>query len=98
MGHAEAEGLSRITTVVPGTDESISKLTQQLFKLVRDLTHLLFAGQELMLIKVAVNAAARRDALDIANIFRGKAIDVFDHTITLELALAIQTFNCEKCT
>ncbi|GKV53355.1 hypothetical protein SLEP1_g59888, partial [Rubroshorea leprosula] len=38
-----------------------------------------------MLIKVAVNAVARRDVLDIVNIFRGKAVDVSDHTITLEL-------------
>lgn len=34
MGHAEGEGLSRITTVVPGTDESIGKLVQQIYKLV----------------------------------------------------------------
>ncbi|TXG72995.1 hypothetical protein EZV62_001574 [Acer yangbiense] len=90
VGHSETEGLSRITTVVPGTDDSISKLVQQLYKLidiheVQDLTQLPFAERELMLIKIAVNSAARRDVLDIASIFRANAIDVSDHTVTLEL-------------
>ncbi|KAK9672160.1 hypothetical protein RND81_12G080800 [Saponaria officinalis] len=90
VGHAEVKGLSRITTVVTGTDDSVNKLVQQLYKLVdihevRDITYLPFAERELMLIKVAVNTTARRDVLDIASIFRAKAVDVSDHTITLEL-------------
>ncbi|GLT55581.1 hypothetical protein SLA2020_286920 [Shorea laevis] len=90
VGHSEVEGLSRITTVVPGTDESISKLVQQLYKLadlheVRDITNLPFAERELMLIKIAANSAARRDVLDIAQIFRANAVDVSGHTVTLEL-------------
>ncbi|KAF7089938.1 hypothetical protein CFC21_092786 [Triticum aestivum] len=90
VGPAEKEGISRITTVVPGTDESIEKLVQQLYKLidvhkVDDLTDLPFAERELMVIKVSGNTAARREILDIGNIFRAECVDLSDHTVTLQL-------------
>ncbi|CAN1253496.1 Acetolactate synthase small subunit 1, chloroplastic [Linum perenne] len=78
------------TIVVSGTDRVLQQVVEQLQKLVnvlevKDLTSLPFAERELMLIKIAVNAAARRDVLDIATIFRAKSVDVSDHTVTLEL-------------
>ena len=118
VGPAEKEGISRITTVVPGTDESIEKLVQQLYKLidvhkvndvqfvrsiicaskyfglmqnmwpsqVDDLTDLPFAERELMVIKVSGNTAARREILDIGNIFRAECVDLSDHTVTLQVS------------
>jgi acetolactate synthase-1/3 small subunit len=57
VGPSEAEGMSRICMVVPGTQPSIDKLLSQLNKLVfvqnvRDVTRIPFVSRELLLVKV----------------------------------------------
>ena len=51
--------MSRICMVVPGTDDSITKLLKQLSKLIyvrdiTDLTNIPFINRELMLVKVRI--------------------------------------------
>ncbi|MFM7716583.1 MAG: acetolactate synthase small subunit, partial [Microcystis sp.] len=57
VGPAEQMGVSRITMVVPGDENSIEQLTKQLYKLinvlkVQDITQTPCVERELMLIKV----------------------------------------------
>jgi acetolactate synthase I/III small subunit len=47
-----------------------------------------------MIIKVAANATARRDVLDIAQIFEAQKVDISDHTITLLVAIIERMFTC----
>ncbi|CAI5475389.1 unnamed protein product [Closterium sp. Yama58-4] len=91
VGPAEKPGESRITMVVPGTEQSIGKLLRQILKLievisVEDLTYIPYVQRELMLIKVAAGRGEpRREVMDIAAVFRARVIDISRRTMTLEL-------------
>ncbi len=87
----EDASLSRMTLVTRGSDEIIEQITKQLNKLVdvvklMDLTEGPHIEREMMLIKVRAAGSEQRDEVKrMADIFRGRIIDVTDSTYTIEL-------------
>jgi acetolactate synthase-1/3 small subunit len=82
--------LSRMTLVTRGSDDVIEQIIKQLNKLVDvvkvlDLTDGGHIERELMLVKVRATAREREEMKRMADIFRGRVIDVTDKTYTIEL-------------
>jgi len=82
--------LSRMTLVTSGSDEVIEQITKQLNKLVDvvklvELTQGPHIERELLLIKVRATGNGREEMKRLADIFRGRIIDVTDTTYTMEL-------------
>lgn len=89
VGPAEKNGISRITMVVPGDDSVIEQITKQLYKLinvlkVNDVTEVPCVERELMLIKVNATASNRAEAIELAQVFRARVVDISEDTLTIE--------------
>ena len=92
----EDSTLSRLTLVTMGSDDVIEQITKHLNRLVDvikvvDLTEGPHIERELMLIKVRAVGNEREEMKRMADIFRGRIIDVTDKAYTIEL-----TGNQEK--
>ena len=86
----EDASLSRLTIVTTGSDEIIEQITKQLNKLVDvvkvvDLSEAAHIERELMLIKVRATGKDREEMKRMAEIYRGRIIDVTDSTYVIEL-------------
>src|SRR5574339_129751 len=82
--------LSRMTIVTSGSDEVIEQITKQLNKLIDvvrviDLSEGDHIERELMLVKVRAVGREREEMKRMADIFRGRIIDVTDRDYTIEL-------------
>jgi acetolactate synthase I/III small subunit len=82
--------LSRMTIVTTGSDEVIEQITKQLNKLIDvvkviDLSDGDHIERELMLVKVKAVGKEREEMKRMADIFRGRIIDVTDRDYTIEL-------------
>ncbi len=86
----EDSSLSRMTLVTRGSDEIVEQITKQLNKLVEvvklvELSGGPFIERELMMIKLRAVGEDREEVKRLADIFRGRIIDVTDSTYTVEL-------------
>ncbi|MCK5861770.1 MAG: acetolactate synthase small subunit [Candidatus Hydrogenedentes bacterium] len=90
VGETEDITVSRMTVTVRGADSVLAQIIQQLNKLVdviavEDLTAASFVERELIMVRIAVNSKQRSEALEIAEIFRGKIVDLDNKTMTIEV-------------
>jgi len=82
--------LSRMTIVTSGSEEVVEQITKQLNKLIEvvkvvDLSDGAHIERELMLVKVRAAGKDRDEMKRMAEIFRGRIIDVTDKSYTIEL-------------
>lgn len=86
----EDASLSRMTILTTGSEDVLEQITKQLNKLVDvvkvvDLSEAAHIERELMLIKVRATGKDREEMKRMAEIFRGRVIDVSESTYVVEL-------------
>ncbi|MEW6165186.1 MAG: acetolactate synthase small subunit [Pseudomonadota bacterium] len=86
----EDPSLSRMTIVSIGSDDIIEQITKQLNKLIDivkvvDLSEAAHIERELMLVKVRATGKDREEMKRVADIFRGRIIDVTESSYVIEL-------------
>ncbi|MGR9052715.1 MAG: acetolactate synthase small subunit [Gammaproteobacteria bacterium] len=86
----EDPSLSRMTLVTRGNDKIIEQITKQLNKLIDvvkliDLAETIHIERELMMLKVKTTEQSRAEVIRIAEIFRGRIIDVTPTTYVVEM-------------
>ena len=86
----EDPSLSRMTIVTIGSEDVIEQITKHLNRLIEvvkvvDLSEGAHIERELMLVKVRAVGKDREEMKRMADIFRGRIIDVTDKDYTIEL-------------
>lgn len=91
VGETDNPALSRITIVVRGDDAILEQVRKQMGKIIDvvkviDFTDEEFVERDLMLLKVNCPIGKRGEIIEIADIFRGKIVDVGLKDLVIELA------------
>ncbi len=86
----EDESVSRMTIVTGGDERIIEQITKQLNKLIDvikllDISEYGHIERELMLLKVRTKGQEREEVMRLADIFRGRIIDVTAQAFVIEM-------------
>ncbi|MDA0838931.1 MAG: acetolactate synthase small subunit [Planctomycetota bacterium] len=90
VSRSHVPGESRMTIAVAGAQEMLAQIIQQLIKLidvieVHDHTADSVVERELAMAKVSADADKRPEILQLAQVFRARAVDVADETLIFEV-------------
>jgi acetolactate synthase-1/3 small subunit len=90
VGETENPDYSRMTIVVKGDDQIVEQIKKQLNKFidvikVMDLTNVPSVHREIILLKVKAEPEKRSEIFQVVEIFKGKIVDIWHETITLEV-------------
>lgn len=91
VGETEHHDLSRMTIVVHGDDAVLDQVRKQLDKIVTvvrvdDISSENYVERDLMLIKVAAEAAQRPEIFLLAETFRGRVVDIQHKNVIIEIS------------
>jgi acetolactate synthase-1/3 small subunit len=89
VGETENPEVSRMTVVVGGDESILEQVRKQLGKVidvlkVQDISDEKYVERDLMLLKVHALPDKRAEIMEVANIFRAKAVDIGEKSIIFE--------------
>jgi acetolactate synthase-1/3 small subunit len=90
VGHSETQDISRMTVVVDGDNRVVEQVVKQLGKLINvtnvlDVTDKPAVIRELALVKVQAGPGQRSEIIELAQVFRGRIVDVGPDSMTVEI-------------
>jgi acetolactate synthase-1/3 small subunit len=90
VGHTERPGISRMTLVVDTDEAGARRIEANLYKLVNvlrveNVSNAASVFRDLAMIKVAATQESRADVMRLAEVFRGRVIDVAPDSLVIEI-------------
>lgn len=91
VGETEDPAVSRMTIVAEGDEQILEQIIKQLRKVitvikVQDFSDKDYVERDLLLIKVNAPAARRGELVQLAQLFRGRVVDVGSNELMVELS------------